>query len=58
MSGEGLLRLWLVLFVLAGITAGVVTGYFRARKSQPNGFRWSVFRFEIMMAIMNTVVSR
>ncbi len=57
MSGEDLLRLWLVLFVLAGITAGVVTGYFRARKIQPNGFSWSVFRFEIMMAVINTVIS-
>jgi sterol desaturase/sphingolipid hydroxylase (fatty acid hydroxylase superfamily) len=57
MSGEGLLRLWLVLFLVVGIAAGVVTGYFRARKIQPNGFSWSVFRFEIMMAVINTVVS-
>jgi sterol desaturase/sphingolipid hydroxylase (fatty acid hydroxylase superfamily) len=48
---------WLVAFVAGGILAGIFTGYFRARKIQPKGFRWRVFRNEIFFAILNVTVS-
>lgn len=57
LSGEHLLRLWLAGFVVAGIAAGVITGYFQARKIQPRGFKWKIFRFEAMMAVVSLAVS-
>jgi Delta7-sterol 5-desaturase len=53
MSGEQALWLWLGLFVVAGIVAGIVSGFFKARKIQPNGFRWRTFRNEAGFAIFN-----
>jgi hypothetical protein len=34
----------------------LLTGFFRARKIQPNGFRWKTFRNEIFFAILNLAV--
>jgi sterol desaturase/sphingolipid hydroxylase (fatty acid hydroxylase superfamily) len=48
---------WLAAFVVSGLLAGVLTGYFRARKIQPNGFRWRIFRNEILFAVINLAVS-
>lgn len=56
-SGEHLLRLWLVLFLLTGLAAGVISGYFRARKIQPNGFKWKTFRNEIVFAAITLSIS-
>jgi len=56
-SGQSPLALWLVLFVISGLVAGVVTGFFRARKIQPKGFRWKTFRYEILFGIINVSIS-
>lgn len=56
-SGEESLRLWFTLFVVAGIAAGVVTGFFKARKIQPRGFKWKTFRNEGLFAVVNVAVS-
>jgi Delta7-sterol 5-desaturase len=57
LNGEQLLSLWLVLFVVAGIGAGLVSGFFKARKIQPNGFKWKVFRNEALFAVITFAVS-
>lgn len=51
------LTLWLTAFVASGLIAGILTGYFRARKIQPNGFRWRIFRHEVIFAVINSMVS-
>jgi sterol desaturase/sphingolipid hydroxylase (fatty acid hydroxylase superfamily) len=48
---------WLLALVISGIAVGIATGYFRARKIQPNGFRWKIFRNEIGFAIITVAVS-
>lgn len=56
-SGEEWLGLWLYLFIGAGILTGVVTGFFKARKVQPRGFKWAVLRNEAVFATINMVVA-
>jgi sterol desaturase/sphingolipid hydroxylase (fatty acid hydroxylase superfamily) len=51
-SGETMLRAWIYAFVLAGIVAGIATGFFKARKIQPNGFKWTTFRNEAVIAVI------
>jgi lathosterol oxidase len=48
---------WLIALVVSGIAVGIQQGYFRARKIQPNGFRWKIFRNEIGFAIITVAVS-
>ena len=48
---------FLALFLIVGFLAAVFRGFFRARKIQPNGFRWRAFRNEILFAILNLAVS-
>jgi Delta7-sterol 5-desaturase len=48
---------WLIALVASGIAMGIATGYFRARKIQPNGFRWIVFRNEIGFAVITILIS-
>lgn len=57
MSGERVLDLWLMGFVAAGIGAGIATGFFKARKIQPRGFKWTIFRNEILFAVFNLTVT-
>lgn len=57
MSGENLLTLWVVAFVAVGIIAGVVSGYFKARKIQPRGFKWKMFGQEALVAVITLTVS-
>jgi sterol desaturase/sphingolipid hydroxylase (fatty acid hydroxylase superfamily) len=52
-AGVDPLTFWLVTFAAGGILAGVFTGYFRARKIQPNGFKWRIFRHEVVFAVIN-----
>lgn len=56
-GGEAMLRLWLVLFVVTGIGAGIVSGFFKARKIQPNGFKWKIFRTEAIVAVVTLTIS-
>lgn len=56
-AGVEPLALWIWAFVASGLLAGVVTGYFRARKIQPNGFKWKFFFREILWGVVNVAIS-
>jgi sterol desaturase/sphingolipid hydroxylase (fatty acid hydroxylase superfamily) len=51
------LSYWLVAFVVVGFAVAVYRGWFKARKIQPKGFKWKVFRDEFFFAIITLVVS-
>lgn len=57
MTGDHLVNLWLIAFIAAGILGGIVTGFFKARKIQPNGFKWSIFRWEVFGAVVTSLIS-
>lgn len=56
-TGDHMLRLWLWLIVATGIGTGIVTGFFKARKIQPNGFKWKTFRNEILFAAITVFIT-
>lgn len=56
-DGDTMLRLWLAAFLASGLIAGIVTGFFKARKIQPNGFKWKTFRNEAVFGAVNLFVS-
>jgi lathosterol oxidase len=56
-DGDALLRLWLYGFLAAGLIAGIASGFFKARKIQPRGFKWKVFGHEIVFAAVNLFVT-
>jgi sterol desaturase/sphingolipid hydroxylase (fatty acid hydroxylase superfamily) len=51
-QGNPLFR-WLIIFVIVGLFATIFRSFFRARKIQPNGFRWRTFRNEALFGIIN-----
>ncbi len=51
------IRLWLILFVASGIAFGIATGFFKARKIQPKGFKWKIFRHEAIWAVVSVAIS-
>ena len=57
LSGQDPFRVWLAAFILTGLAVGIATGFFRARKIQPNGFKWKQFRFEAMIAVISVAFS-
>ncbi len=56
-SGEKAIQLWLVLFLASILVGGIVTGFFKARKIQPKGFKWKVFRNEGIFGMVNLAAS-
>jgi lathosterol oxidase len=56
-SGEDMLTVWIVALVALGLVAGIVSGFFKARKIQPKGFKWKVFRNEIGFAAFNLAIT-
>ena len=52
----GVLFGWLALFVISGVLAGVLYSFFLARKIQPKGFRWRIFRNEIFYSLLNVAL--
>jgi len=56
-AGKDMLTLWLVLFLASGLVAGIVSGFFKARKIQPRGFSWKILRLEAMVAVVTLLVS-
>jgi sterol desaturase/sphingolipid hydroxylase (fatty acid hydroxylase superfamily) len=56
-AGVDPLTWWLVAFLSSGLITGVVTGYFKARKIQPKGFKWRIFRREMFWALVNLTFS-
>lgn len=51
------LTLWVIAFIAATIVGGIVTGYFQARKIQPNGFKWKFVRRELFWGAINVTLS-
>ncbi|WP_159982461.1 MULTISPECIES: sterol desaturase family protein [unclassified Novosphingobium] len=56
-DGEQALNLWLAAFIVTGIVAGVASGFFKARKIQPRGFKWKIFRNEAVIALVTLAIS-
>jgi Delta7-sterol 5-desaturase len=56
-TGEAALRYWLYGFLAAGLVVGIATGFFRARKIQPKGFKWKIFRNEALYGVINVAIS-
>jgi len=56
-NGERSIQLWFGLFVVAGILAGLLTGFFKSRKIQPKGFKWRRFRMEAVYGVINVAIS-
>lgn len=50
------LSYWLIAFLISGFGFAIYSGFFRARKIQPQGFRWIIFRNEIFFAIVNLAI--
>lgn len=55
-GGEDQLKLWFYAFIAVGLIAGVVTGWFKARKIQPRGFKWKTFRTEAIIAVVTMAI--
>jgi sterol desaturase/sphingolipid hydroxylase (fatty acid hydroxylase superfamily) len=51
------LTIWLTLFIVVGIASGIVTGFFRARKIQPKGFKWKTFRNEAAFSLLSIAIA-
>ena len=56
-DGNHMLNIWLIGFFAVTLIVGIATGYVRARKIQPLGFKWKQFRFEAMIAIISLAIS-
>lgn len=56
-TGENMLTAWLVLFLASGLVAGIATGFFKARKIQPKGFKWKIFGQEALVAVVTLTIS-
>ena len=56
-GGHSPQSLWLIAFVVSGLALGIYSGYFRARKIQPNDFNWRIFRNEALFATVNVAIS-
>ncbi|GGC16621.1 hypothetical protein GCM10011494_39400 [Novosphingobium endophyticum] len=56
-SGEHALQLWLWAFLATGLLAGIISGFFKARKIQPRGFKWKIFRNEAIVAVITLLIS-
>jgi len=57
LNGDHAFQLWLWAFVATGIVAGIISGFFNARKIQPHGFRWRIFRNEALIAVVTLMIS-
>lgn len=56
-TGEQALTVWLWAFVATGVVAGIVSGFFKARKIQPRGFKWKTLRNEAIVAVITLLIS-
>jgi sterol desaturase/sphingolipid hydroxylase (fatty acid hydroxylase superfamily) len=57
MKSNPVLGYWLIAFAISTLIIGVYTGYFKARKIQPKGFKWRMVRTEAIVAVINVSVS-
>ena len=51
------IKLWIATIVVVGLVAGIASGFFKARKIQPKGFKWKTFRDEVLFAILTVTIS-
>ncbi|TCM16578.1 sterol desaturase/sphingolipid hydroxylase (fatty acid hydroxylase superfamily) [Novosphingobium sp. PhB165] len=56
-SGEWLMHLWLIGFVASAIVIAFSTGFLRAHKIQPRGFKWKQLGFEALVAVIGGYVT-
>jgi Delta7-sterol 5-desaturase len=56
MTENSPLSYWLVAFLVSWFAFAVYSGYFKARKIQPKGFNWIIFRNEIFFALVNLAI--
>ena len=56
-GGETLLKIWVFGFAAVGLGAAILTGFLKARRIQPGRFKWSTFRFEVIVAAINLTVA-
>lgn len=54
---EPWLALWIGLFIATGLIGGIASGFFKARKVQPSGFKWLTFRNEAIVAVITIMIS-
>ncbi|MEP7222446.1 MAG: hypothetical protein ABI673_07235 [Novosphingobium sp.] len=60
LTGEKVLDWWLISYIGLGavvLVIGIATGFFKARKVQPKGFKWKQFRFEAVVAVVSLAFS-
>ena len=57
LTGNNPLARFLVMFVVSGLLIAVFRSFFRARKIQPQGFRWRTFRNEALFGVFNVATS-
>jgi lathosterol oxidase len=53
LAAGGPLARFLMLFLITGLVVSIFRSFFRARKIQPNGFRWPTFGKEVCFAVLN-----
>ena len=59
-NGDFLSILWLVGFLAlaaGSLIVAITSGYLKARKCQPKGFKWKQFRFEAVIAVVSVAFS-
>ena len=56
-SGEWLVHYWIIAIAATTIILGVVSGFFRAHRIQPKGFKWKQFGFEALVAVIGGVIT-
>jgi Delta7-sterol 5-desaturase len=52
LSGAWMMHYWIAAIVTTIIVTGIVSGFFRAHKVQPKGFKWKQFGFEALVAVI------
>jgi Delta7-sterol 5-desaturase len=56
-SGEWMLHIWAIAIAATIIVTGVLSGFFRASKVQPKGFKWKQFGFEAVVAVIGGYIT-
>lgn len=57
MGGERGLWLWFYAFLAVTLITGIATGWLRARKIQPRGFKWKRLGTEAIVAPISVLIS-
>jgi Delta7-sterol 5-desaturase len=57
LTGDDAIKIWIAAIIITGLASGIATGWFKARKIQPKGFKWKTFRDEILFTIITLTFS-